>query len=217
MYEETENGNRNLVQTSGATCNSSCKCDVDIMSSSDSIVGADDSGFVNDFHRRSTIRIRDCNCSMEVTEKNNNDTESQSIPKEHLPLMVANPGYMMAISMLQGKQPNDRSTKTPVNLPPLFEVKPDHIAVGSQDLLAFANQIASGMVSTKEITKKNVQYKFKMFYQDFLSLNKVVHRDLAARNVLVCSDKTVKIADFGLVELNYLYTNHLFIYLIFFI
>lgn len=35
--------------------------------------------------------------------------------------------------------------------------------------------------------------------QDFLAKEKIVHRDLAARNVLVCSDKTVKIADFGYV------------------
>lgn len=57
--------------------------------------------------------------------------------------MVANPGYMMTNSNLRGNQ----SVKAPVNLPPLFEVKPDHIAIGSQDLLSFANQIAIGMVS----------------------------------------------------------------------
>lgn len=59
--------------------------------------------------------------------------------------------------------------------------------LSAYDLTKCAYQIACGMV--------------------FLSENNIIHRDLAARNILVSSDFTMKISDFGLAKSDYYRSN----------
>ena len=67
----------------------------------------------------------------------------------------------------------------------------------SNDLLSFAYQIASGMVSEPHIAK----YLFTSpigVSQEFLASLSIIHRDLACRNILIGEDKSLKISDFGM-------------------
>ena len=63
------------------------------------------------------------------------------------------------------------------------------------DLLGFAYQIASGMV-TMFVAIPYIH--FYVFLKEYLADLKIIHRDLATRNVLVDERKCLKLADFGL-------------------
>lgn len=152
MYEQGPLTICSPGQSFAVICQNSCKSQIEIVPSPEheSMDGGDDSGFISDFHRRSTIRIRNCNCSMNDEKNNSPDDQNHVVTngarKEHNPVMVDNPGYMMGLWNLTGKQCGPDTTQTAITLPQHLEAKPEPIAIGSQDLLSFADQISRGMV-----------------------------------------------------------------------
>ncbi|KAL9980673.1 hypothetical protein ACROYT_G009286 [Oculina patagonica] len=71
-----------------------------------------------------------------------------------------------------------------INSPPSLKKEEQNVdeddSLSSQDIMSFSWQISMGM--------------------QYLSDKGIIHRDLATRNVLVCDNKLVKVADFGLAR-----------------
>lgn len=183
LYSELNNENNNSKSfelSKPFTCNNSCKCRIEIMSHDDDNV-TNDAGVVP--KSKSTIKIVECECA----------TQSDKI------LFADNRGYgittPMDIDEVNGERMG-RMKKCEINKNDMQTVKTRVLT--SVDLLNFARQIAIGMVYSFShfiFTPNSIHL---VSVQEFLAKSKVVHRDLAARNVLVCADRTVKIADFGL-------------------
>ena len=80
-----------------------------------------------------------------------------------------------------------------------FQDHYNKLALEPQDVLTFAQQIASGMVSTEHFRcMLDTASRSPLPLQEFLASMNILHRDLACRNILLSYDKVLKLADFGL-------------------
>ncbi|KAL9980672.1 hypothetical protein ACROYT_G009285 [Oculina patagonica] len=86
----------------------------------------------------------------------------------------------VSVAFLKSNSSIDIKINSPLSLKKEEQDVDEDDSLSSQDIMSFSWQISKGM--------------------QYLSGKGIIHRDLAARNVLVCDNKLVKVADFGLAR-----------------